>query len=109
MVISPTGLFPRDVREKFFQAVISVPDPFNTHAITLVIQPVFIPEPEPEMLLISHESKLVDHLLQLSFLTGIKQMLSALKSASTATFSELAKKFSPALVQWLMKTSNLVE
>ena len=66
----PTGLSPRDVREKFFQADISVPDHFNIHVITLVIQPVFIPEPEPEMLLILHESKLVDHLLQLSLLTG---------------------------------------
>lgn len=109
MVILPTGLFPRDVREKFFQADISVPDHSSIHVITLVIQPVFIPEPEPETLLILLESKPADRLLQLSFLTGIKQMLSALKSASTATFSELAKKFSPALVQWLMKRSSLVE
>jgi hypothetical protein len=109
MVILPTGLSPRDVREKFSQADISVLDHFNIHVITLVIPPVFIPEPEPEMLLISLESKLVDRLLQLSFLTGIKPTLSALKSASTATFSELAKKSSPALVQWLMRRSNLVE
>lgn len=109
MVILPTGLSHRDVREKFFQAVTNVPDHFNIHVITLVTQPVFIPEPGPEMHLISLESKLADRLLQLSFLTGIKQMPSALKSASTATFSELVKKFSPALVQWLMKRSKLVE
>ena len=70
MVILPTGLSPRGVREKFFLADISVPDHFSIHVITLVIQPVFIPEPGPEMLLISLESKLADRLLQLSLLTG---------------------------------------
>lgn len=109
MVILPTGLSPRGVREKFFLADISVPDHFSIHVITLVIQPVFIPEPGPERLLISLESKLADRLLQLSLLTGIKLMLSALKSASIATFSELAKKSSPALVQWLMRRSSPVE